>query len=314
MIPIGYLIINDERKMRILNNSTVALLILFLINFVLVNALKMGNTLYTSDFYMGGFAGGTLYMAAIAVAIFPYAMKKSKNNSYKIFMIFIAFFTILIIAITLRRTAIILALLGIIIYFFSAKKGISTFLGIIFLFIVMTYLSLPFFQKTIISRYELRQERFESDFYEDEGRFLEYGIIFEESLTSLNKFLIGEEIFNSAGYYADGAYGERMIHSGFPALIHGSGYIGLLLFMMIFIKLFFKYWRNRKAIKIYQLTSESQLFISLFVLNIALTASGALLETDTRCLLYIYLGASLGVMEFKIKSLSSNIAQIKNQI
>lgn len=307
MIPIGYYLINDERKIKILNRSTVILLIIFLLNFFFVNTLKVGRTLYTDDFYLGGFSGGSLYMAAIAVAIIPFILSKAKDFPSRAFLIIIAFASVIILALSLRRTAIILPLVGFIIYYLYSIKGIPKLIAIGAVFIALAYFTFPFFEDTFSERFELREQRFSKDFYEQEGRYLEYGIIFEESLDSYKDFFIGKEIFNSAGHYAGGSFGDRIIHSGFPAIIHGSGYIGLLLFIMIFVKIIKDFYKLRPFIKSYNLTPYSQLFISLFLLNIALTISGAFLEVNTRSLLYLYMGATIGTIEQLKLSISRRI-------
>ena len=59
--------------------------------------------------------------------------------------------------------------------------------------------------------------------------------------------LLGQETFHTVGTYANGAFGDRMIHTNFGIILNGSGFIGLLFYLVLslyFLVVLFRTVRN----------------------------------------------------------------------
>ena len=97
----------------------------------------------------------------------------------------------------------------------------------------------------------------------------------------LKLFLFGKEVFNSPGNYANGKFGPRMIHNDYNMILHGSGVIGLLLFITWPIPLYV-FYRKMKILakpsfedkRLFDIMTV--LFLNLLVMGYLISLSGGI--------------------------------------
>lgn len=115
-------------------------------------------------------------------------------------------------------------------------------LKFIVLIIVGGFFIFTIFKEQIISRIQVRQSRIETRIT-DEGRFLEYIILYKELIQSPSKkTLIGVDLFNSEGKFGHSTnvklnLNNRYLHSDFANLLFSTGFLGLILYLYIFYRI-----------------------------------------------------------------------------
>jgi hypothetical protein len=89
----------------------------------------------------------------------------------------------------------------------------------------------------------------------------------------------GKEVFNSPENYANGKYGRRMIHNDYNVILHGSGVVGLILFVIWPIPIFLFYRKIKIYVKFYFEDKKlfdymNVTFISFLIMGYILSISG----------------------------------------
>lgn len=292
---IGFNYLRNLDNLKILNTGLIILAIVFIINSIISAVFNLGRDYYGSGFTSGGFVIMKLYSPALFVALLPIILPLAKKE-YRKFIIILASLVYIFLIISMRRTAIFIPVLCYFIFFLLSKdkiKIISAVTG--FAFILL--LAYPFYQKVLHNQLAAR-DYFEGRTLEDEYRFKETIIIYEETFSNLKTALTGEEVFNSIGNYNNGNWGLRPIHVDYNKLIHGTGLIGLVLYIMIFLNMFLKFIKYRNALPDEPYFDNiKSVFIMLLVIILVIGFSGGILAISYRAVLLIYMGSILGIMD-----------------
>jgi cell division protein FtsW (lipid II flippase) len=84
----------------------------------------------------------------------------------------------------------------------------------------------------------------------EEKRFIEYSLLYDDMFVyhAYNPWT-GYELFNSGGNYGKGIMAERSLHGDIPNLLHSSGLIGVILYLLMTGTAF---WQAIKEAKRYQ--------------------------------------------------------------
>jgi O-antigen ligase len=187
----------------------------------ITSGVLFGN-LYATDFNILAFA---LFI------ILLYIIHK-KNLIY--FLTFIVSFAFIMLS--FRRSVMGMSLMGIaiILFIFMNQKslrnlivfgGLSAVIG----FVVLVNTN---FVNVFIERYE--QRKLAERELGEETRFLEYDIIYQD-LFIYNDYdpWFGYELLNSGGNYGKGILDERTLHSDITNIVHSTGIVGLLLYLLM---------------------------------------------------------------------------------
>ena len=127
---------------------------------------------------VGLLQGGNYYPVAISITLVAWLFV---DDHFKIsvfkraFLISVSALTYLLILLTMRRTSIILPLLGIVTIMLTTRKSLGKISLLIASLGILLFLSWPLYGDLLVKRYTIRAEmgRFEEDFYETENRFIE---------------------------------------------------------------------------------------------------------------------------------------------
>jgi hypothetical protein len=299
-IPAFNLIRNYDDLIK-LNKSVVIFMTLIIINFIIAGLLNLGGTDYSTgnEFQAGGLrdAYNNLTYSLLIVPLL-FAFTSSKNE--KIFISILSIIIFILLIMTLKRIAIAGAIWGFLIYFILSDKKNKKLIYFAFMFIVIIGFS-PFYEDTLMQRLEFRQEhgRFSSDFYTSEERYIETFYVWSEisSLAEPLRSLFGLEAFNSAGKYANGVFGSRNLHVDYNLILFTTGLVGLILYLMIYIKLFkgYKYItlnlkpNNRiKTLKV--------IFMVLLLTSLFTSLGGQMYHISFRLIVFIYMGAIMKIL------------------
>lgn len=315
---IGFYYLNNTEKLQKLNNTLIIVLIFSLIVTAVGYLFNIGKRLeYTikiedAEDRVGLLGSGGLYTGGLIISLLPIIIPKIKRYTFKLIVIISAILLFIFILLNVRRTAILIPLVGLLTYVLFTPRKIRIMLTYILSFIILILFSY-FYEDLLIKRYQIREKqgRFKKEFYKDESRYLENVqlykeyIKFEDPLKSF--FGIGVNIF--AEHIENNKVVKRMYHSDIAKLLSGSGFIGLILYIIIYIFLFRLFKKKRQIdanMKKLRAIGYSLIFISLLV-----SLNGSLTLVNFRTVLFLYLGAVAGIYRVNIKKY--NIEALKNK-
>ncbi|MEX1193382.1 MAG: hypothetical protein WEA99_15530 [Brumimicrobium sp.] len=301
---VGYEFFNTPYRFKILLKSLIASSIILVINFILSNIFNIGISSYTEDqsFLMGNL-GDSWYLLSYCVLLYPLFNEFLKISTIKKNIVALIFFILmLLLIISLKRTAILTLIFGLLIYgFFNLKikqfLKISLFIGFVS---VVTY---PFYAPILEKRFDAREKRFDDDAIEEEGRYLETLYVWDE-IQDFNepiKQLFGLEAFYSAGNYAKGRFGERNLHVDYNLIVNSIGIVGLLMYFLVFYGIYnlykteFKKLKFKKSNKIKTLKAT---FYMLFLTQFVTSFGGKMIGISFRLIIFVFLGAIISLIGY----------------
>jgi hypothetical protein len=248
IIPSIYSKFPREVVFKELANASFLILILFIANSVVSSIYKYSPT----EMYgiTSGILFGNLWAAAfntLPIALFVVFLKGASER--KLLYLIVSIVSILFIMLTLRRTVMALGALSIVIALLTmltqqkAKMVLLTG-GLIVLAGYLIYTNTDFLQE-FNERVELRKLD-ERDLAE-EKRFIEYSLLYDDMFVyHAYSPWFGYELFNSGGNYGRGILAERSLHGDIPNLLHSSGLVGVMLYLLMTGAAFWKALRSAK--------------------------------------------------------------------
>ena len=300
MLPVSFQIVRDFSLFKRMNLAFILLMVLYLINFFLMNFLGISFKGYGDDITTGNIFSEGLNAMAYALVILPVILIFFQKRKWWIILLgIIVFVTVLI---SLKRISILAVFAGYLIFLFSLKKKKKLIKGgavILTLLIV----SFPIYSDTLSDQIENRSTRFQSNSIEKEGRYRETIIVFNQifSFNDVTYSLLGKELFNSPGTYGSASdWNGRQLHSDYNVLLHGSGILGLVWYFLVQGVIFMTFRRYKK--KIFNLTGYSKkldylnsAFYAVFFLSFIISLSGGINGVIFNILRYSFLGSVLGL-------------------
>lgn len=281
ILPISFFLINNMTKFRRLLNSIALIGVLYILNIIISTVFGITGKSYSREIFQVGniFTEGLNSMAYILIAT-PLILHLRPKNKRLIFIIAIIIF--ILVFVQLKRISILAVIIGLMIQVVYSKNRISIVLGLVVSVLVML-VAYPVYENALNLQYKVRERRLTTVNIEEEGRYQETFHAINETIFSndLKLFLFGKEVFNSPGNYANGKYGPRMIHNDYNMILHGSGVIGLLLFISWPIPLYL-FYRKIKITAQYSFQDKrlfdilSVLFINLIIIGYLISLSGSL--------------------------------------
>ncbi len=305
MFPVGFYFIRSYDSIvrlifyMVIGSSFVCL------NLTVAQFTGFGISAYVDDsFYIGGAGVGITNQLAYVLLLYPVILRARNRFSRleKWMIYFIGFLSVVFIILAMKRAGLIALAGGGLIYFnFTRnKRKVLKYVG---LSAVLFLLILPLFKDILVDRYNERVEQTKE--LENENRYKEFFYVLDEfEGAGVPQKLFGNELFNTGKYFGVKYFDrERMIHGDISAFIYGSGLLGISTYLFLFILLldtglhFLR--RFRRVIFVREiLASFFSLLFATFLVSV--TGSGTIGE---RCLVYLYMGAVIGVCSrIKIKS------------
>jgi len=281
ILPSSFFLINNLTRFKKLLNSIALIGVLYIANIIISTVFGITGKSYSREIFQVGniFTEGLNSMAYILVAT-PLILHLRPRNRRLIFIIAIIIFVLVFVQ--LKRISILAILTGLMIQILYSKNRISIVLGLVASVLIML-VAFPLYENILSVQYKARERRLTTVNIQEEGRYQETFHAINETIFSndLKLFLFGKEIFNSPGNYANGKYGPRMIHNDYNMILHGSGIIGLMLFIAWPIPLYL-FFRKLKITAQYSFEDKklfdiiSVLFINLIIIGYLISISGSL--------------------------------------
>lgn len=257
---------------------------------------------YTNQVLMG-LGDGKLYTAGLCFFILPYLTKfepKLKRYNFIIYGLYCLLFIYALFS--LRRTVLILVFLSALITF---RKDLQKSLRISFIIITFLISIFPFIQDQLESRIDLRRDRITTSI-NTEVRWSEPSILIDEfNQEGISMVIFGKELFNSSGNYANGIYRDRMLHIDYIHILFSSGILGMILYLLIFLQLFKKYYFLSKKYNGLNKIELDLIFKFLFFASFLISFSGQMYEITFRSIIFLYLGGVMGIYSNFIENVKS---------
>jgi len=257
-LPIGFDLFSNKSAVGKLWGILQLFLWLFIINYLISNILHLGGSQYNSGatgVEMGNLFDDALHTNLCILTMIPFMLYINKKNNV-ISLVLLCAFSVVLTIVLMKRTPILCLCLTTLCFItlwqylknkYGKLENIGTLIPtkIVVIGIISIGSLAYFYQGTIRLQYEARLDRFENGI-EREGRtrelqYIANDILFNESVRT---FLIGKETFNTVGTYANGRFGNRMIHENYGILLNGTGVLGIIFYISIniyFLILLFKY-------------------------------------------------------------------------
>lgn len=298
MFPLSYYLIENINDFKLLTISTFFTLILFIITTLISTIFKIGPSIYTESqsFLTGNIFGASLNTVSLGLILIPFLLIFNKKKHYRIIIISIALFSFIALFLTMKRTSILVVVIGLLLYFVLTEKKSKVFIFILSMIALLIIMS-PLYENILIERFEARRDRFYLDSVEQEARYRETFIIWDEIFSFRNPIesIFGKQLYNSPGNYANGTFGERQIHIDYNVILHGAGIVGMLLYLIMFIPIFKHLgYVSKKAKRDAYYYNLKAIFISFFILTFVMSVSGQMYGITFRSICFIYMGGILG--------------------
>lgn len=295
----------EKVKFYKIGNGTVLILVLFIVNTIINTYFGIGVVVYGKDdsgydFSTGSVYGSTLTVISYCLLIIP--VIKNHINLKGIYLSIMGVISVIFLALSMRRTTIILLVAGFLIYLFILNRYFTKTFFYIILMILIIIGSFPYYQDTLLKGIEARSSRFEEGALENEARWLETIAVYSDILSfrDVKYSLLGKEIWNSPGNYGDiKIFGDRQIHVDYTNIINGMGIIGLAVYLLIFIQMLYCFIRY--YIRIKHKTKELRFIAACFIVflvTISLNSlSGQMYAITHRAFALVTLGLILGYIK-----------------
>jgi hypothetical protein len=288
------------KQLKKLNFNIIIALSIQITVTVLSNVLNLGESQYMENGFHEGTGGAPIVLIFFSICIIPLFIEVKKIFNIKIntnLIYILVFSSIIIIFLAMRRTTIASLILAIFIFITTQKDKLKT-IKYIFIFIVGITSILPFFSDKIIAIYNYRFVE-HARTLEDESRFRETKLVFDQ----LDKFDIntffGIEPFNSIGFNMKIFHAERQFHTFHSITLHGIGIIGFIAFLLIYLLIFAKLIiLNRKNIRGYRNVFFLTTISIFFFYIIQITSFGVEL-ISMNFIVFSYVGAFIGIYSQK---------------
>jgi hypothetical protein len=299
MFPVGFVAVKDMSQFNRLNKSLVAVLILSTLASLLGYFFNIGYEFEygEEEGAIGLLLSGGLYPAALAIASIPVLMQTyDKRNLIKFLIYIVAITCYIFILLNIRRTAILIPVVGLFFFLlFTPQKG--NFLIFLTAGLGVLLLLSPLYEDMFLRRFEIRQEegRFEKNFYENESRYITTLEIYNEisSMKDPVKSFFGRNIYTSG--YEEGERPDRILHADHNVLLDGTGIIGFILYLFIYVRLI-RFIRFRRRLPDKRIRMLNSYGVALIAISLFVSLNGSLFLVSFRSTIFLYLGVTLGLL------------------
>jgi len=296
---VGYYYIKNINDYQGLLKSYLWALLIMDISIVVANIFQIGSSDYleaSAIYYGPARVDITMQMSVILLALSPYFLFVKTTAKQKLFITILLLASFIFILLGIKRTAIASLVIGyfIYLYIFPTKiKQIGKYIGVL----VVLLLASPLYIDILYQRYLARLEAGRFDIGQastEEGRFIEVVNVIDQFIYGdIWHKLFGSELFN----YMEFAKTDRMLHTDYATMFSGSGLIGLILFLLIYVFMFKKIIFYKKVFKKNKLMiSIVAVSLSLLVAEIILGVGSTVHGIGIRFYIFLFIGASLGIL------------------
>lgn len=298
LFPLGFILLADHHSFVRLNKILYWIGILFLFFLTLFLVFGIGENQYGGEggFTVGAFKFGKIYTGSFVMLALPVIYAQAKSQRMRMIIPVLALGIFIILLISTRRSAVVIVLIGMVFYLWFNRHQIGKILKWTLAALLAVALCFPLYKDILFQQIELRSHVFMEQQgldIESETRYEETLAVWRERIETVRPelFLFGDHLFNSAGHYDNGVHGNRPLHLDLTVILHGSGIVGLLLFLTFFGELFFRYlrtWRGMPGPNIHAA------FLGYFGSLVFLLFSGGMTSVTFNMMAALYIGSILG--------------------
>jgi hypothetical protein len=267
-----------------------------IVYFAFSNVLGVGKQSYQDDSVFFGESGVNITKSIVIFIIgIPLYLRFEPKNQYKTIAIIALLVGIITVILGMKRSAILAMSFGFFFYTLLTpyKTRLVRSIPIIFL---LLFLTSPYYVPIIEKRFEARQERVSMTVNqlkenESEGRLLEIQYTIEQTFVSIDRVFFGFNVFMKKDYQGR----KRMLHVDYTNMLGGAGFVGLILFIWVYVNII------QRQIYYKQQLGNTQLSKEIFATTVALVAVQAFLSfggtmqgVNQRGYILLYLGALMG--------------------
>jgi hypothetical protein len=303
LILVGFAITTSYDHIKELNKKLLITNILFTVSIIIFASLGIGKDQYgaESGFRTGAFTFSAIYIGSFLLLTYPVQFRDLKNKLAKGSLILLGVVTFIVLVLSVRRSAIVIVLIGamVFVYLYRAhiRKILLNAIAVVFLLIVY----FPLYEKPLMKQLATRSDVFNdkgvTKNLEEETRLEETRAVYRERIQNPDPivFFFGQHLFDSPGNYDGGIHGIRPLHLDTNIVLHGSGIIGLLIFVSIYMRLFHKFLVTKTRLPSAIDTNLAGVFMSMFLSHLFLIISGGMVTVTFNMISSLYMGGILGL-------------------
>jgi hypothetical protein len=244
---------------------------------------------------IGLLGSGGLYGPALALALLPLIIQNRKKNMPLWFLWLISAGLYIFIILNVRRTAILIPIIGFVSYLIFSRAQVRVIRYLILFSVTLAILA-PVYRPLLEKRIEARAERgrFEKGFMKTESRYIENLRLFQQ-IREFDEPMaiitgIGHNIF--AEHIENGKIVRRMYHSDTAKLAYGAGLIGLLLYFVVYGQLLYMILKIPRIRVLNQYRAGA---LTLWTISFFVSFNGSISLITFRTMSFLLLGAFLGM-------------------
>lgn len=299
LFPLGFILLANSKAFVSLNMVFLRIGMIFLFFLTVFLIFGIGENQYGGEggFTVGAFKFGRIYTGSFVILALPVIYSYLPAGKMRLLVPVLALGIFIILLISTRRSALVIVLIGLLFYVWFHRHQ----LGKIVLWMLTAAIAIaacfPLYKDLLMKQLELRAHVFVEQGgldIESETRYEESIAVWRERIetTRPEHFLFGDHLFNSAGHYDNGIHGPRPLHLDLNVILHGSGIIGLLLFLSFYIELLIKYLRFREGMLN---PTVHAAFLGYLCSLLFLLFSGGMSSVTFNMMAALYIGSLLGI-------------------
>lgn len=276
--------------------SILVMLGIFIVNFIISNALGIGARSYKGVENQMNFGASGVNLAKQITPILlmmPIILKLFTKTINKRIIYLLIFGGVLFVLFAFKRTPLFSLFLGyLIIGFILPNKTQTVKYGLIIGFLAVA-LS-PLYLNQVLDNLQAREDAInlrDEENLEKQARYQELNFAIESWKSGdLKHQLVGTDIFASHESFKL----DRMLHTDYMALLSGAGAIGLFGFVFIYLYKMFYLWRNMMRYKsgffYYAFAVGTAIMVNFMIMGV----SGIVQAVEPRATVFLFLGLLIG--------------------
>jgi hypothetical protein len=303
LFPLGFILTSSFDHFKVLNKRLLITNILFVVSIIIFTIFGIGINQYGGDssFKTGAFIHSLIYTGSFLLILIPIFYKDLRTKIAKNALTLLGMATLVVLILSVRRTALVIVLIGAVVYMFLNKNHFPRIALNGIMLLVVLFVSYPLYkdplEKQIQARGDVFNDRKVSENLQEETRFAETIAVYNERILNpdLRVLLFGQYLFDSGGKYAGGVHKDRPLHLDTNVILHGSGLVGLILYLLSYLQIFMKYSVLKTRLDTRIDKNLTAAFLGIYLSLLFLLISGGMTTITFNLIAFLYMGAILGL-------------------
>jgi hypothetical protein len=283
----------DELFLKRISISISVMLIMFLVDFFLANLFGYGGRSYLgveNELNFGASGVNLAKQVSAILLMMPVIYSQFDSKFIKRILISISILAVLFVLFAFKRSALTALVLGYLYILYAIPNKIKSFKWVL-IFLMFGLLLTPIYLDQVLDNFQARKEAIYLDKEENlekQARYNEYLKITNAWVNgTISHKLVGSELFNDTYLYRV----RRMLHTDYMSLLSGSGIIGLILYILIYLSIIFSLRRKSKYFNFLITYYYEAIGIALVIGMIFFGISGLVQAIEPRGTILLFIGA-----------------------